>query len=168
MSRSGTLLGTGLLIVVTAFHAGCSGNGVGIGILTGSNPSPENTSPPGAFPPDLTSRPEQVAFISACALAYRFAHDPVKLRAAYLSYEAKRAVSREQLPAIEKGYDTTYQAIDALDSSRKSNYCATKDGEEVKSELRRYTSGFFDARTPPPAAASGDADCGGKCRWVDR
>jgi hypothetical protein len=167
VSRSGTLLGTGLLIVATAFHAGCSLNSSSI--FTGSNPSPEKVSSPGIFLPDVTGRPEQVAFISACAQAYGYQHDPVKVRASYLSYEAKRGATQAQLATIEKTYDGTYQAIEVL-GNRKSSYCATKDGEEVRSELRRYTSGFFDARSPPPVAASADwkktrvdPDCGGRC-----
>ena len=169
MSRFGTLLGTGLLVCATALYAGCSGNGVGAGILTGTNVPPQKASAPTVFIPELTGRPEQVAFISACALAYGYAHDPVKLRAAYLGYEAKRGVTREQLAVIEKGYDSTYRAIDVL-GSRKAGYCATKDGEEVKSELRRFTSGFFEPRSAPPVAASADwkktrvdPDCGGRC-----
>jgi hypothetical protein len=167
MGRFGTLLGTGLLIGATALHLGCSLNGSSI--LTGSNPSPEKVSGPGVFLPDLAGRPEQVAFISACAQAYGFPHDPVKLRAAYLGYEAKRGAAQAQLAGIEKTYDGTYQAIEVL-GSRKSGYCSTKDGEEVRSELRRYTSGFFEPRSPPPVAASADwkktrvdPDCGGRC-----
>ena len=168
MRRFATLLGTGLLAVATMLQAGCSGNGVGMGILTGSNPAPAAQA--GVFLPDITGRPEQVAFTSACALAYGFTHDPVKLRTAYIAFESKRGVAREQLSNIEKAYDTTYQAIDVLTGSRKSSFCATKDGEEVRSELRRYTSGFFEARTPTPVAASADwkkarvdPDCGGRC-----
>jgi hypothetical protein len=169
VSRFGTLLGTGLLIAAMTLLLGCSGNGVGIGILTGSNPSPEKPSPPGVFLPDLTGRPEQVAFTSACALAYGFTHDPVKLRAAYLAFESKRGAAREQLSNIEKAYDTTYQAIEVM-GARKTSYCATKDGEEVRSELRRYTSGFFEPRSPVAEAPSAswkktrvDPDCGGRC-----
>ena len=140
-----------------------------MGIFTGSNPPTDKNAVTGVFLPDLTGRPEQVAFISACALAYGYQHDPVKLRAAYIAYEAKRGATRDQLGSIEKGYDTTYRAIDVM-GARKTSYCATKDGEEVRSELRRYTSGFFEPRTPPVPAASADwkktrvdPDCGGRC-----
>jgi len=169
MRLVGSLLTSGLLIIAVA-QAGCSGNGVGMGILTGSNPVPEKAAQTGVFLPDITGRPEQVAFTSACALAYGFTHDPVKLRTSYVAFESKRGATRGQLANIEKAYDTTYQAIDVLPGSRKSSFCATKDGEEVRSELRRYTSGFFEARTPPPLAASADwkktrvdPDCGGRC-----
>jgi hypothetical protein len=152
VGRFGTLLGTGLLIGATALHAGCSGNGVSIipPVSTSNAPRVE------VFFPDIKGRPAEVAFISACALAYGYAHDAAKVRAGYLSYESKRGATPARLSTIEKDYDSTYQAIGAL-AHRQASFCATKDGEEVRAELRRYTSGFFEARSPPPVASSADS-----------
>ena len=105
------------------------------------------------FFPEIKERPSEVAFISRCALAYGYEHDPAKVRAAYLSYEAKRGTKPPQLSAIEKDYDATYQAIGAL-GHRQNSFCATKDGEQVRAELRRFTSGYFDSKSPTPATAS--------------
>jgi hypothetical protein len=150
VNRFGIPLATGLLVGAAALHAGCSGNGVGSSILTNSE---KNNPTVSFFIPDVSGRTEQVAFVSACALAYGFAHDPAKLRTAYLAYETKHGTTRAQLATIEKAYDSTFQAIGQL-GHRQSSFCATKDGEEVKSELRRYMSGLFEPRSPPAAAAS--------------
>lgn len=107
------------------------------------------------FFPEIKDRSSEVAFISRCALAYGYEHDPAKVRAGYLSYEAKRGAKPPQLAIIEKDYDATYQAIGAL-GHRQNSFCATKDGEQVRSELRRLTSGYFDARPPTPTTASID------------
>lgn len=166
MGRFGTLLRTALLVAATAFHTGCSGSGVGVGILTGSTPSSEKTPPTGVFIPDITGRPAEVAFISACSQAYGYAHDAAKVRAGYISYESKRGATPAQLAAIEQGYDSTYQAIAEL-GHRKANFCSAKDGEEVRAELRRFTSGFFDVKAPTAAPdwkkTKGDFDCPGRC-----
>jgi len=165
VSRFVTLLGTGLLIGAAALHSGCGSNSTSILGASSTSSAPVTST----FVPDVTGRPEQVAFISACGQAYGFAHDSGKLRTAYLAYEAKRGAGPAQLGDIQKAYDTTYQAIGAL-GHRQASFCSTKDGETVKSELRRYTSGFFEPRSPVPAAASEDwkktrvdADCGARC-----
>jgi hypothetical protein len=87
-----------------------------------------------------------VAFISACAQAYGFAHDPAQLRSTYLSYEAKHGAIGEQLSQITRDYDGAYAAIAELGSSSKSSYCSKKDGNEVRAELKRYQSGYFESR----------------------
>jgi hypothetical protein len=93
-----------------------------------------------------TERPSRVAFISACAQAYGFAHDAAQLRSAYLSYEAKRGVIGEPLAQITRDYDEAYAAIANLESSSKSTYCSKEDGSEVRAELKRYQSGYFEDR----------------------
>ena len=67
---------------------------------------------------------------------------------------SKRGAAPAQLASLEKDYDSTYRAIAEL-GHRKSSFCATKDGEEVRAELRRYTSGFFEAKPSPPADSIG-------------
>ena len=156
------LLGTGLLIGAAAFQLGCSGSGP---ILSTTSNAPRVE----VFIPEIKGRPAEVAFISACAQAYGFAHDPAKVRAGYLSYERKRGAPPPQLAAIEKDYDSTYQAIGAL-AHRQASLCAAKDGEEVRAELRRFTSGYFEPRQSPPVEASADwkktrvdPNCGARC-----
>ena len=149
MSRFSVLKGTALLIGAAVLHAGC-GNG-GVSILP--PPSTSNAPRIEVFIPEIKGRPAEVAFISVCGLAYGYEHDAAKVRAGYLSYESKRGATPPQLSTIEKDYDATYQAIAAL-GHRQANFCAAKDGEEVRAELRRFTSGFFDARPPAPTAAS--------------
>jgi hypothetical protein len=148
VNRLGILLATGLLAGAATLHAGCSGNGSSV--LTNNE---KNNPTVSTFIPDVSGRTEHVAFISACAIAYGFAHDTGKLRTDYLAYEAKHGTPRAQLATLEKAYDATFQAIGQL-GHRQSSFCATQDGESVRAELRRYASGLFDQRPAPGAAAS--------------
>lgn len=160
------MLRMALLTGATALLAGCSLNS---GIITGANASPEAASSVGAMNVDATKRPAQVAFISACAQAYGYSHDPMKLRAMYLSYEARQTATQAQLATVEKTYDSTFQAIVEL-GSQKAKYCSAKDGTEVKADLKRYQSGYFEARVSPPNEAPDDwkktrdsLNCGARC-----
>ena len=92
-----------------------------------------------------------MAFISACAQAYGYAHDAAQLRATYLNYEAKRGATSEQLSQIATYYDGAYAAIADLGSSRKSSYCSIKEGNDVRAELKRYQSGYFESKTSASA-----------------
>ena len=88
--RGLTAIALGLLLGASALHAGCA-DGIDSSVLTGGN-IPTGSVPALITPQaDPTGRPAQVAFISACAKAYGIAHDAMKLRAAYLSYEARRS-----------------------------------------------------------------------------
>ena len=59
--------------------------------------------------------------------------------------------ANEQLSQIVRDYDGSYTAIADLGSSSKSTYCATTDGTAVRAELKRYQSGYFDAKTASPS-----------------
>jgi hypothetical protein len=144
------MVAAALLASVGALLAGCT-NDVDSSALFGSKTVAE--APPGALTPvaDPAGRPAQVAFISACAEAYGFAHDAGKLKATYLKHEASRAGTHSaHLAEVEREYDATYRSITALSSSRKSSYCSTKDGQVVSAELRRYQSGFFEPTSARP------------------
>jgi hypothetical protein len=156
-------MGTAVLIGAVALHAGCGNNGASIISTTSNAPQVE------VFIPEIKGRAAEVAFISACGEAYGFAHDATKVRAGYLGYESKHGAAPAQLASLEKDYDSTYRSIAEL-GSRKSSFCSTKDGVEVRAELRRYTSGYFDPKPPPPPvpAASwkksrGDPNCWSNC-----
>ena len=151
----------------SVLHAGCA-DGVDSSILTGGK-APAESIPTLISPKaDPAGRPAQVAFVSACANAYGFAHDPLKLKATYLSYEAKQR-GMTQLAAVEQEYDSTYGSIASLSSSRQSSYCSTKHGDVVRAELRRYQSGHFEERPTGREPAFDQrtywnaVDCGGKC-----
>ena len=148
-------------------QVGCSGGSNPIESLAKAYPS--SAPVVAVYIPEITTRTAEVAFISACGKAYGYSHDAGKVKAGYLGYESKRGATPAQISAIEKSYDETYQGIDSL-GHRKTNFCSKKDGEEVQAELRRYTSGFFEPRTPQPAAAAedwkkfkGDPNCGSRC-----
>jgi hypothetical protein len=148
--RSVATVAAGLMVAVSAIHAGCA-NDFDSSILTGGNTA-ANTAPNtpmvvSAIIASPTERPARVAFISACAQAYGYAHDAAQLRATYLSYEAKRGLASEQMSQIARDYDGAYASIADLPSSSKSSYCATKDGSEVRAELKRYQSGYFESKT---------------------
>jgi len=134
-----------LLFGASVLHAGCSSDGFDSSALTGGN-FPTGSVPvlvtPNAAP---AGRPAQVAFISACAKAYGIAHDPAKLRAAYLAYEGRQS-GILQVAAAGEEYDATYSSIGSLDSSKRSSYCAAKHGDVVGMELRRFQAGYFEER----------------------
>src|SRR5262249_1882 len=128
----GSFLGAG-----TVLHAGCS-NSADSSILFGGQTGPTTGSVATTSISGPTERPARVAFISACAQAYGYAHDAAQLRAAYLSYESRRGATNEQLSQIARDYDGSYTAIADLGSSSKSTYCATTDGTAVRSEPNRH------------------------------
>jgi hypothetical protein len=137
----------GLLVAMTALlHASCS-NDVDTSILTGGNTAPGTPAMAIASVSSPSERPARIAFISACAQAYGYAHDAAQLRIAYLSYEAKRGATNEQIAQITRDYDGAYSAIADLGSSSKSSHCSAKDGNQVRAELRRYQSGYFESKT---------------------
>jgi hypothetical protein len=166
VARFGTLLGSALCAAGAGLLCGCS-SGNPIDSLAKMYPSSAPVVE--VYIPEITTRTAEVAFISACAQAYGFAHDAGKVRAGYLGYESKRGATPAQVSVLEKSYDETYQAIGAL-GHRKTSFCSRKDGAEVQAELRRYTSGFFEPRAPIPASAAddwkkskGDPNCGARC-----
>ena len=136
----------GLVVAVSAMHAGCA-NDVDSSIITGGNTRPGTPPVATARVASPTERPARVAFVSACAQAYGYAHDAAQLRATYLNYEAKRGATSEQLSQIARDYDGAYASIADLGSSSKSSYCSKKDGGEVRAELKRYQSGYFETKT---------------------
>jgi len=143
--RSVATVAAGLIVAVSAIHAGCA-NDSDSSILTGGNTAPNTPAVVTVSLASSTERPARVAFISACAQAYGYAHDAAQLRATYLSYEAKRGLTNEQMSQIARDYDGAYAAIADLPSSSKSSHCSTKDGSEVRAELKRYQSGYFESK----------------------
>jgi hypothetical protein len=140
----------GLLVALSVLHVGCA-NDVDTSILTGGNTKPGT---PGVMPTSLANpnkRPARVAFISACAQAYGYAHDAAQLRATYLNYEAKRGATTDELSQIATYYDGAYASIADLGSSSKSSYCSTKEGNDVRAELKRYQSGYFESKASASA-----------------
>jgi len=134
------------LAAASILHAGCS-NSADSSILFGGKTGPSTGPVATASIPSPTERPARVAFISVCAQAYGYPHDAAQLRAAYLGYESRRGATNEQLSQIARDYDGAYTAIADLGSSSKATYCATTDGTAVRAELKRYQSGYFEART---------------------
>jgi hypothetical protein len=144
--RAVKTIAAGLLLCASALDTACS-YGTDSSILFGGQTTPSAPAMPTTSIARSTERPARVAFISACAQAYGFGHDAAQLRSAYLSYEAKRGVIGEPLAQITRDFDEAYAAIANLESSSKSTYCSKKDGSEVRAELKRYQSGYFEDRT---------------------
>jgi hypothetical protein len=138
-------IAAGLLLGGSALDTGCS-NSTDSSIIFGGQTAPSTTPMPTASISSPTERPARVAFISACAQAYGLVHDVAKLRSIYLSYEAKNGAIGEKLAQITRDYDGAYATIADLGSSSKSSYCSKKDGNEVRAELKRYQSGYFEDR----------------------
>jgi hypothetical protein len=148
--RSAATSAAGLLVALSVLHVGCA-NDVDTSVLTGGNTAPGTPAVMTATLSNPNERPSRVAFISACAQAYGYAHDPAQLRATYLNYEAKRGATTEQLSQIATYYDGAYASIADLNSSSKSSYCSVKEGNDVRAELKRYQSGYFESKTSASA-----------------
>lgn len=148
--RSAATSAAGLLVALSVFHVGCA-NDVDTSILTGGNTAPGTPAVMAASFSNPNERPARVAFISACAQAYGYAHDAAQLRATYLNYEAKQGATSDQLSQIAAYYDGAYASIADLGSSSKSSYCSRKEGNDVRAELKRYQSGYFESKTSASA-----------------
>jgi hypothetical protein len=148
--RSVATAAAGLLVALSVLHVGCA-NDVDTSILTGGNTKPGTPAVMPASFSNPNERPARVAFISACAQAYGYAHDAAQLRATYLNYEAKRGASTEELSQIATYYDGAYASIADLGSSSKSSHCSTKEGNDVRAELKRYQAGYFESKTSASA-----------------
>jgi hypothetical protein len=144
--RGAATSAAGLLVALSVLHVGCA-NDVDTSILTGGNTAPGTPAVMTATVSNPNERPSRVAFISACAQAYGYAHDPAQLRATYLNYEAKQGATTEQLSQIATYYDGAFASIADLNSSSKSSYCSVKEGNDVRAELKRYQSGYFESKT---------------------
>ena len=142
-------MAAGLLLGTSALDTACSYS-TDSSILFGGQMAPSTTPTPTASIASPAERPARVAFISACAQTYGLAHDAAQLRSAYLSYEAKHGAIGEKLAQITRDYDGAYAAIADLGSSSKSSYCSKEDGNEVRAELKRYQSGYFEDRASSP------------------
>jgi len=148
--RSVATSGSGLLVALSVLHVGCA-NDIDTSILTGGNTAPGTPAVMTASFSNTNERPARVAFISACAQAYGYAHDAAQLRATYLNYEAKQGATTDQLSQIATYYDGAYASIADLGSSSKSSYCSRQEGNDVRAELKRYQSGYFERKTSASA-----------------
>ena len=151
MSRIATLIGSALLVLLTALGFGCGPNSVGMG-----SPMPTmvtNAAQTAVSQP--SQRAARVAATSACAQAYGYSHDATKLRTSYLAYETQQGATRAQLADIEKSYD-------AAIAEWSGRSCSGRDSNEVVADLRRYLSGYFTERAAPPKPAFNE-----KGFWVD-
>jgi len=158
MDRGAGLPSLAIVVLTTVLCSGCSTNSSMI--------MPAGPPQIGAARGDeKAGRAARVAFTSACAQAYGVAHDPTKLRAAYVRYETTQGAKAGTLAALENDYDTTYRSIMDLGAQR-ANYCSAKDGQEINADLRRYQAGHFEARAPAPQETFSKTvweTCGERC-----
>jgi hypothetical protein len=151
MDRTTKGIGAGLLLVLTALHAGC---GSGASGLTGATVAADT---PGIANEDPMARPIQVAWTSARAQRCGFNFDTGKMRTSYLSYEQRQGAAGEQLVKIQNSYDTTFKTISARVSS-DPDYCTDKRSNLIKTDLQRHLAGDYKPNLPQPKA---EAQCGG-------
>src|SRR6185436_5020994 len=125
MDRTTKVVGAGLLLALTALHAGCGSSAGGLSTASVGGDSPGVTSE------DPLARPIQVAWTSARAQRCGFNFDTAKLRATYLSYESRQGAAGEQLAKIQSGYDSTFKTISGRVSANP-DYCTDKKSAEIK------------------------------------
>lgn len=151
MDRTTKAVGSGLLLVLTALHAGCGSSAVG-GLSTAS----VGADSPGVTSEDPLARPIQVAWTSARAQRCGFNFDTAKLRANYLSYESRQGAAGEQLAKLQNSYDTTFKTISGRVSA-DPDYCTDKKSSEIKADLTRHLAGDYTPNLPKPKV---EASCG--------
>ncbi len=146
MDRFAHALASGLLLAAVALCAGCSGGG---GILTGSTAAAD--APGSLNNEDPAARPIAVAWTSARAQRCGFYFDPAKLRASYLSFEAKQSAP-DQLAKAEKTYDSTFKTIRERVAA-DPEYCSERKSAEIKKDLTRHLTGDFTPNFPKAKVA---------------
>jgi hypothetical protein len=151
MDRTTKVVGSGLLLVLTALHAGCGSSAVG-GLSTAS----VGADSPGVTSEDPLARPIQVAWTSARAQRCGFNFDTAKLRANYLSYESRQGAAGEQLAKLQNSYDTTFKTISGRVSA-DPDYCTDKKSSEIKADLTRHLAGDYTPNLPKPKV---EVSCG--------
>jgi hypothetical protein len=148
MNRFAHWAASGLLLLGTALHAGCSS---GAGFATGSTGEGSAMSND-----DPMARPAHVAWVSARAKRCGFNFDPAKLRANYLAYEQKQGAAADQYARIEKTYDTTFAGT-SNKIGAEADYCSDQKAADIKKELSRHLAGDY---TPNFAKPKLVAKCG--------
>jgi|RhiMetdeSRZDD1v2_1073273.scaffolds.fasta_scaffold366537_2 hypothetical protein len=152
MDRTTKGIGAGLLLLMTALHAGC---GSGASGLTAASLAADT---PGISNEDPMARPIQVAWTSARAQRCGFNFDTAKMRSNYLGYEQRQGAAGEQLIKIQNSYDTTFRTISGKVSS-DADYCTDKRSNLIKADLQRHLAGDYKPNLPQPAKA--EPQCGG-------
>lgn len=152
MDRTAKGIGAGLLLLMTALHAGC---GSGASGLTAASLAADT---PGISNEDPLARPIQVAWTSARAQRCGFNFDTGKMRANYLTFEQRKGAAGEQLAKIQNSYDTTFKTISGKVSA-DPDYCTDKRSELIKADLQRHLAGDYAPNLPKPKAEP--VQCGG-------
>jgi hypothetical protein len=136
------------LLAAAGLQAGCTSGASEL--LTGTTTVAAD-APGKLTDEDPLARPIAVAWTSARAHRCGFYFDPTKLRASYLSYEAKQA-NAEQLAKAEKTYDATFKTIRERVAS-DPDYCTNQKSAEIKADLQRHLAGDFTPKLPKPKKA---------------
>jgi hypothetical protein len=151
MNRTTKGLSAGLLLALTALHAGCGSGASGLTTASVAGDSP------GIANEDPMARPIQVAWTSARAQRCGFNFDTVKLRTSYLGYEQRQGTGGDQFNKIQSTYDTTFKTISGRVSS-DPDYCTDKRSTQIKADLQRHLAGDYTPNLPKPKV---EVQCGG-------
>jgi hypothetical protein len=156
MDRTTKGIGAGLLLVLTALHAGC---GSGASGLTAASVAADA---PGIANEDPMARPIQVAWTSARAQRCGFNFDTGKMRSNYLGYESRQGAAGEQLIKIQNSYDTTFKTISGKVSA-DPDYCTDKRSNLIKADLQRHLAGDYKPNLPKTQVEPSCGIFGGAC-----
>jgi hypothetical protein len=100
------------------------------------------------------ARPKYVASIAASAKRCGFERGPEAIKAAYLAFEAKQGVSKEELGKLEEVYNLTWKSTyDQIGSN--PTFCSEKKLAEIRVALRHqdasdYTPNFVPVEVNAP------------------
>jgi hypothetical protein len=151
MIRFAQPVACGVLLALSALHAGC-GNSAS-GLTTGTA---ETSSEKGFSNDDPMARPAHVGWIAARGKRCGFYFDPAKLKATYLGYEGKQGHPAAHMAKIEQTYETTFNST-LKTALADPDYCNERRATDIKAELSRHLGGDFTPNFPKPKPV---ASCG--------
>jgi hypothetical protein len=125
--------------------AGCSGS-PGM-LLTGGI---AETSSPNE---QLLARPKYAAWVAASAKRCGFAREQAAVKSAYLSFEARQGIGKDELAKVEEAYNLAWKSTDAQ-ITIDPGYCTQKKVAEIKLALRRQEASDYAPNFQKPEVVS--------------
>jgi len=104
-----------------------------------------STSPtvaPAAAPNTTASRLEHLAWNSAWAQGCGFYFDNLKLKSAYLAFEARNGIPPDQVTRLAASYDKTQGLIRSV-AANHADQCNEQKLQRIRASIARYLAGDF-------------------------
>jgi hypothetical protein len=124
--------------------AGCGSSAPKISTASVLGPEAASQAQPApAVPVTPEQRAAQVGATSARATKCGYNFDPDKLRASFIASEMQAGTAADQMPKVEKAYDTIRASVAAAVAG-DVGYCTQAKTKEIKADLSRHLAGDFN------------------------